>query len=90
MSIPIEKTVTVIPQRTARIVINRPYGEVPTLTTIDETIVDGTSKTAGEMTAQYDETNPLDVALYAALEAKVLAMRVIRDTPPLIAEDNTP
>lgn len=33
------------------------------------------------MTAVFDETNPLDVALYNAAEAKVMEMRTLRDTP---------
>lgn len=86
MSVPIEKTVIVIPQRTVRIVFNRPYGDVPTITAIDEVITDSRSTEAGEMTATYDGTNPLDVALYAALEAKILEMRTIRDTPLVIEE----
>lgn len=73
------RTVTVIPDRTCRIVIEKPLGQTPVLMTFDEKIVDGISTFTGNMRAEYDSTNPLDVALYSAMEAKIISMRRLRD-----------
>ena len=72
------------PDRTSRITVEKPYGNNSFLFTSDEQIItldDGAvvHNSTGSMTAQYDPENPLDVALYAALEAKVLYMRAKRD-----------
>ena len=79
MSIQIEKTVVVIPDRVCRIFLEKPYGGVPNIMTVDESIVDGVHSVTGNMTSTYDASDPIDVALYAAMEAKVLSMRAKRD-----------
>ena len=83
MSVTITTTVTKVPDRTLRILFEKPYQGIPTIMTVDEslTVEDGetTSRLTGNMHGQYDPDNPLDVALYAALEAKVLDMRAKRD-----------
>lgn len=86
MSTTIEQTVTVVPDRTCRISFEKPYGKAPTMMTVDEKLVDGASTITGNMFAQYDAENPLDVALYTALEAKILSMRTERDAAKLAAE----
>jgi hypothetical protein len=79
MSTVITGTVDIVPDRTCRIFFEKPYNGVPTLTTVDEKIVDGIHNVTGNMTAIYDENNPVDVALYTALEAKIIEMRAKRD-----------
>jgi len=75
------KTIEVIPDRTQQIVINKAFGVTPTITTVDESIVDGISRVTGNMSTQFSAENPLHMQLYAALEAVVAEMRVQRDAP---------
>ena len=79
MSISTQETVTVIPDRICRIFFEKPLGGVPSLTTVDEKVVGDIHQVTGNMTATYDPADPLDVALYSALEAKVISMRAKRD-----------
>lgn len=69
----------IIRDRVCRIVFEKPAGAAPAILTVHEDIIDGVSTLVGNMLATYDENNPLDVALYAALEAKIDSMRVVRD-----------
>lgn len=79
------------PDRTWRINIEKQNEQTPILTAHNEQIItleNGASisnKTA-DMSAVYNADNPLDVALYTALEAKILEMRFIRDNPPVQVE----
>lgn len=73
------KTVEVTRDRICRIVLDKPFGQPPTLMTVHEDVVDGVSTLTGNMTVTYDASNPLDVALYAAMEAKIVSMRGVRD-----------
>ena len=59
--------------RIQRIIIEKPNGGTPLLMTVDEQIIavgdQSTSTLMGNRTVVYDATNPLHVALYAALKA---------------------
>ena len=84
MSITTTKTIEVIPDRTQRIVIDKHFNCTPTITTVDEQIVDGISRVTGNMSTQFDSENPKHMALYAAMEDVVAEMRVKRDTPVVV------
>jgi hypothetical protein len=71
-------TITKTKDRVCRIIFEKLVGQPPTMMTVHEDIVDGVSTLTGNMAATYDETNPLDGALYAAMEAKINSMREAR------------
>jgi hypothetical protein len=79
MSITTQETITVTPNRTCRIVFDKPQGQLPSITTIDEKVIGDIHQTTGNMYAMYDAADPLDIALYAAIKAKLMQMRAKRD-----------